>query len=188
MTHKIILGLSGEPGSFSEQVALLYAEREGLPVHLVYLLDMEGVLAAIAAGEIERGIFPVVNLHGGLVSMAFTAMGKYLFKPIDEYWLDVHHCLLVKPGMRREQINKIVSHSQAFAQCKNHLNKHFHGLELMDWQDTAKAAQDLAEGKLDTYCAVIAPKRAAHLYGLEIIAEDIQDHQPNLTVFLVVEK
>ena len=80
MKNTIKLGLSGAPGSFSEEAALLYAEREGLKSDLKYLIDMEGVLAALTRGEIDKGIFPVVNNQGGLVKQAFQAMGKYLFK------------------------------------------------------------------------------------------------------------
>ncbi len=75
----IQLGVSGDVGSFSEEAALLYAKQKGLTVVLDYLIDMEGVLAALDNQEIEVGILPVVNLNGGLVKPALEAMDRHLF-------------------------------------------------------------------------------------------------------------
>jgi len=188
MIDKIKLGVSGDKGSFSEQAGLLYAQTVGLNPTLVYLTDMEKTLAAVSAGKIDIGIFPVVNFRGGLVKMAFTAMGKYLFTPIDEVWLDVRQCLLAAPKTKASQIKKIVSHPQAIAQCERFLQKNFSSAKLIEWEDTAKAAKDLAKGKLDKSSAVIAPERSAAIYGLEIIAKNIQDNHPNLTVFIVAKR
>jgi prephenate dehydratase len=188
MNTLLKLGISGDAGSFSEEAALLYAKNLSIQVSLDYLIDMEGVLAAVETGTVDRGIFPVVNLRGGLVRMAYDAMGKYQFQMLDELWLEVHQCLLVHPGVTRKQIKHIVSHSQAIAQCRNYLEKHFNDLSLIEWQDTATAAKELSQGQLGPTTAVIAPERAAILYGLEIIAKNIQDDNPNLTAFIIVNK
>ena len=148
---------------------------------------MENVLAAVEKRQVDIGIFPVINFRGGLVKMAFEAMGNYLFTPIDEIWLDVHQCLLVMSETKSSEIKKIVSHSQALAQCKDFLQQNFKEATLVEWEDTAKAAKDLSEGKLPKTSAVIAPERSAHLYNLEVMAKNIQDDQPNLTVFVVVK-
>jgi prephenate dehydratase len=184
---KIRLGVSGERGSFSEQAGVLYAKKMMLNPSVVYLTDMEGVLSAIAENTIDFGILPVVNLRGGLVHMAFTAMGSHLFEFVDDLWLEVHQCLLACPGTKREEINRIVSHPQALAQCQNYLKRNFSHTELIDWQDTAKAARDLAEGNLSTTCAVIASEAVAQMYGLTVLARDIQDETPNLTAFIIVK-
>lgn len=186
MKKKPKLGVSGDPGSFSEEAGLLYAQRVGIKPTLVYLTDMEGVLSALNAGKIDIGIFPVVNSRGGLVKMAFAAMGKYLFTMIDEVWLDVRQCLLVRPGVASAAIKKIVSHPQAILQCERYLLREFKRAELVEWQDTAKAAHDLSAGKLGKNSAVIAPERAARLYGLDVVVKNIQDNHPNLTTFIVV--
>jgi prephenate dehydratase len=183
----ITMGVSGDRGSFSEEGALLYARRKHIHPSLRYLIDMEGVLAAIEKKEIDLGILPVVNLQGGLVKPAFQAMGKHLFNPIDELWLDVRQCLLVLPGTVRQQIKKIVSHSQGLIQCREYLQKEFSNAELGEWCDTAKAANDLAKGLFPPGTAVIAPERSAELYGLEILASSIQDSTPNLTAFILVK-
>lgn len=183
----ILLGVSGDVGSFSEEAALLYTKQKNITASLVYLIDMEGVLAAIERGEIELGILPVVNLQGGLVKPAFQAMGKHLFTHIDELWLHVQQCLLVLPGTKSHQITSIVSHPQGIAQCFQYLQKKFKEIERIEWCDTAKAAKDLAEGNLGRGTAVIAPERCAEVYGLEVMARNIQDSDRNLTAFILVK-
>ncbi len=181
------LGVSGDAGSFSEEAALLYAKKIGINPVLDFLIDMEGVLCAVENRSVEIGIFPVVNLRGGLVRMAFDAMGRYQFQVIDELWLTVQQCLLVKPGTTINNINKIISHSQAISQCKQYILRNFPHVELITWQDTAKAAKELTQGILQPTSAVIASEHAASLYGLNVIAKNIQDDNPNLTAFLIVK-
>jgi len=93
---------------------------------------------------------------------------------------------LARPGVAAHQIKKIVSHPQAIAQCERYLSQAFKKAALVEWQDTAKAAKDLSTGKLGKMTAVIAPQRAARLYGLTVLTKDIQDNHPNLTTFIVV--
>lgn len=180
------LGVSGDKGSFSEEAAELYAMRACVHPTLDYLIDMEGVLAAVEAGVVDVGIFPVVNLLGGLVKPAFVAMGRHAFTPIDALWLEIHQCLLVWPGTMQEQITTIVSHPQGLAQCQHYLDKTFKGVAQQAWIDTAKAVRDLAEGQLPRTAAVIAPAHAASVYDMEVMARDIQDKTPNLTAFMIV--
>lgn len=185
---KTTLAVSGDAGSFSEEAGLVYAGREGFEASMIYAIDMEGVLRAVEDGSAALGIFPVVNSRGGLVQTAFEAMGRHLFTMVDEIWIEVQQCLIVMPGCTREQIQRIASHPQAFSQCERYLKKTFESTPLVDWEDTAKAARDLAEGVLDNHIAVIAPARAAQLYKLEILEKGIQDQHPNLTTFIVVKK
>lgn len=183
-----IIAVSGDPGSFSEEAGLLYASRENIEPEILFATDMEGVLKAINDGRAPVGVFPVVNSRGGLVRPAFHAMGKYTFEYIDEIWMEIYQCLLVKPGTIKEDITCITSHSQALAQCDRHIQQNFKGIQLQEWIDTARAAKDLADGTLPPTTAVIAPARAAHRYGLEILEKGIQDYHPNLTTFIVVRK
>lgn len=188
MKNPLKMAVSGDAGSFSEEAGLLYASKNNIDPVREYLIDMEGVLAAVDSGKVDIGIFPVVNKRGGLVRMAFDAMGKYSFKVIDELWLDVKQCLLVRKDMMHDDIKKIVSHSQALLQCKPWLQTRLKNAELIESQDTAKSARELADGKLQAGSAVIAPRRAAEIYGLKILDSSIQDDNPNLTAFIIVTR
>lgn len=185
---KKIIAVSGDRGSFSEEAGIIYAGREGLEPNIHFSIDMEGVLRDLNGGGVDLGIFPVVNSRGGLVRPAFDAMGNYLFKVVSELWMEVHQCIMVLPDIKKENIKKIVTHSQAIAQCERYIRREFPGVELVEWADTAKAAKDLSEGKIGAESAVIAPSRSAQIYNLKIIDKGIQDNHPNLTTFIVVEK
>ncbi|MDP9249647.1 MAG: chorismate mutase [bacterium] len=185
---KIKVGVSGDRGSFSEEAAMIYSESSGTKIEISYLIDMERVLSALNVGTIELGIFPVVNSRGGLVYPAFRAMGKYNFHMIDEIWLNVNQSLLVKKNITKDKVRAIASHSQALVQCERYLEKEFPKIKLIEWEDTAKAARDLATGKLSKNTAVIAPARSALIYGLQVLDKNIQDMHPNLTTFIVVQK
>lgn len=182
------LAVSGDQGSFSEEAGLLYASREGFTSQLAYATDMEGVLSLVERGEADLGIFPVVNSRGGLVQTAFEAMGRHRFQMIDEVWMEVVQCLLVQRGVVRSEIRQIASHSQAFSQCERYLRESFPQAVLVEWEDTAKAARDLAHGVLSIDTAVIAPARSAALFHLQVLHKGIQDMSPNLTTFIVVQK
>lgn len=185
---KIRIALSGAEGSFSEEAARMYAAREGLDCALVFAIDMEGALQALDDGEADLGIFPVVNSRGGLVQSAYEAMGRHLFELKGELWMEVHQCLLARRELAFSDIRAVATHPQALSQCERFISGQLPQAELIAWDDTAKAARDLALGMWNETTAVIAPARCAELYGLTLIQKGIQDVHPNLTTFIIVSK
>lgn len=185
--YDMIIGVSGDVGSFSEEAGWIYAAKAHSGHHeLRYLIDMEGVLSALENGEIDVGIFPFVNYNSGIVWPAFSAMGRYSFMPIDDLQLNVEQCLLAIDDVPLNQIKVLYSYTPAFEQCKGFINQH--GYTIVDWGDTAKAARDLASGLLPANSAVVGSAQAASSYNLKIIKRGIQDLQPNITRFIVVKK
>lgn len=174
----------GARGSFSEQAGETYApDGEIFP-----LISAENVLHALTVGEIDRGIFPIENSNGGIVIEAVHAMAKYNFSIEKMFELDVHHMLLVKPGVTAAHIKTISSHDQAIKQCRMYVKRAWGEADIVPYLDTAKAAEDLASGVLPDTTAVIAPRKCAELYGLEILEESIQDLKYNYTMFVVAQK
>ena len=102
--------------------------------------------------------------------------------------MPVSQCLLTLPTVRQDEIRTVVSHQQALAQCQKYLNLQLSDCQLVEYSDTAKAAEDLASGKLASTSAVLAPKLCAQLYGLRMVAENVQDDDRNQTHFLVVKQ
>lgn len=181
------IGVSGDVGSFSEEAGFTYAAKaQGGKSEMSYLIDMEGVLAALSRDEIDVGIFPFVNYNSGIVWPAFSAMGKYSFVPIDDLQLNVEQCLMAKSELALSEIKELYSYTPAFEQCKCFINQY--GFKLIDWGDTAKAARDLASGILPANAGVVASAHAAKSYGLVMLKQGIQDLQPNITRFIVVKK
>ncbi len=180
------IGVMGAKGSFSEKAGEDYiAQNNVSDAEIVPLVSAEAVLAAIENGEIDKGIFPIENSNGGIVIEAVYAMAKHRFMVEKMFEIDVHHMLLVKPGVTASHITAVSSHDQALKQCRMYLKRTWPDAEIEPYADTAKAAADLASGVLPDTTAVIAPRRCAELYGLEILEESIQDLKFNYTTFVV---
>ena len=185
----LIIGISGDRGSFCEEAAQFYRGKHNLNgCELRYLITVDDVLSELTKGTIDKGIFPIENSNGGVVIEAIHGMAKYVFT-VDEFFdIDVRHNLLVIPGTKKEDIGLITSHDQALKQCRMYLKRNWPNVHLEEYADTAKAAKDLGKGKLPPSTAVIAPRSCAELYGLEILEEGIQDLKFNFTTFLTVTK
>lgn len=186
-TMSLRIGVSGAVGSFSEEAGMLYAGKchDSGAIDIQQLISVDGVLKALTQGEIDRGVFPIENSNGGIVIEAVHAMATYQFSIERLFELDVHHTLLVAPGTTAEQIEAISSHDQALKQCRQYIKRKWPGVDVVEYPDTAKAAKDLGEGTLPKTTAVIAPKRCAEIYGLDILEESIQDLKFNYTSFVV---
>jgi len=182
----VIIGISGAFGSFSEEAARTYMHKLGLKNQKIEpLITVEKVLAALEAGKIKLGIFPIENSNGGIVIEAVHAMARHRFAIKKIFEIDVHHCLLVAPGVKADEIRTIVSHDQAIKQCRMYLKRVWPKARLREYPDTAIAAADLSNGKLPSSAAVIASRAAAARYGLDVLEESIQDLKFNYTSFIV---
>jgi len=187
--NKTRIGVMGAKGSFSEQAGEAYIKTEQVSdTEIVPLISAEAVLAAVEAGEIERGIFPIENSNGGIVIEAVHAMAEHRFTIERMFEIDVHHHLLVKNGITASHITSVTSHDQAIKQCRMYLKRVWPDVDIVEYKDTAAAAEALHTGELPDTTAVIAPRRCAKLYDLKILEESIQDLKFNFTTFVVAVK
>ncbi len=186
---KIVIGVSGNIGSFSEEAANYYCLKNKIKNYRIsYLISVENVLNTLSKGKINKGVFPIENSNGGIVYEAVFAMSKYIFNIENLFEIDIKHCLLARPGVNTGRIKSIVSHPQALKQCRMYLKRKWKNIELEEYSDTAEAAKDLGAGKLSVVTAVIAPKICAELYSLDILEEGIQDLKFNFTTFITATK
>ncbi|MDB5237806.1 MAG: chorismate mutase [Candidatus Kaiserbacteria bacterium] len=184
-------GISGVEGSFSEKAAKGYiAQNNGLSAgsQLVYLVSAEGVLAALESGEVDIGVFPIENSGGGMVKEALEAMSKHNFKILEVASVAVHHCLIAMPGTDISEITTVTSHIQALTQCEMAIKRLLPKAQIEEYPDTAKAAEDLAQGTLPRTTAVIASIEAANRNSLEILHRNIEDRNFNVTNFIVAKR
>jgi prephenate dehydratase len=184
------IGIMGAPGSFSEQAAEQYQRTflDNQSINIKALVNAESVLTAVEEGTVDCGIFPIENSNGGIVIEAVHAMAAHRFSIERMFELDVHHMLLALPGTDPATITTVTSHDQAIKQCRMYLRRNWADAAIEVYADTAKAAADLANGTLAPTTAVIAPRRCAKMYGLDILEESIQDLKFNYTSFLVAVK
>ena len=184
----IKVGIQGGKGSFSEQAANQFITNHGLENTMIeYLISSDNVLFSVENNEVDYGIFAMENAQGGVVIESVEALAKNQCQIIDMFYVEISQNLLAIDGVSVGDIEEIHSHEQALKQCKDYLAEKFWSKKLVEEDDTAKAAQDLAEGRLPKQVAVIASKFSAKKYGLNILENDIHDLKRNLTLFLAVK-
>lgn len=183
------IGVMGGVGSFSEEAALQFANDHHIANYeIFYPISAENVLKQLDAEKIDLGIFPIENSTAGLVHESIVAASQYHFDIQEIFNFDVRHCLHVLPGVKREEITKIMSHPQALKQCKGYLQQHFPHAELIEATDTAEGARVLEQSPEERHLAVIAPQRAGEIYHLETLESGIQDLKDNYTRFIAATK
>jgi prephenate dehydratase len=152
----------------------------------VPLPTIPDVLAAAADGTVDVGFVPIENAIEGSVTVTLDLLAFEHSLMIErEVVIGVNLNLLANPGVQLEDIKVVVSFPHASAQCRGFLAANLPGVQVLASNSTAEAARQLAETP-DSHTAAIAPRRSAEVYGLSMLAEDIEDHPENATRFVVV--
>jgi prephenate dehydratase len=184
----------GARGSFSEEAAATLARRWAGPValHGSEALGSDApaaVLEALASGAVERAVLPLANSSAGLVRSTLAALLARPCELEDELVLPVRLSLCaVDARGGADELERVASHPMALAQCTRTLARLLPGRPGLPWSDTAAAARDLARGALPARTAVLCSARAAELYGLAVLAHDVQDASDNRTFFAVLRR
>ncbi|HVW92113.1 MAG TPA: prephenate dehydratase [Devosia sp.] len=175
------VAFQGEPGAFSHAAAhALFPDGSPVPC-----LTFEDTLAAVTEGKADFGVVPIENsLYGRITDVHHLLPDSGLFIT-GEHFLRVEMNLLGLPGTRLEEIEAVQSISVALGQCRKFIQKH--RFRTISGVDTAGSAKEVAE-KGDRRVAAIASRFAGELYGLDVIAENIEDASHNTTRFLVVSR
>jgi prephenate dehydratase len=175
------VAFQGERGAFSEDAVLtFFSDVELLPRR--YIAD---VFEAVLEKDVDFGVVPVENSQAGSINDTYDLLLNYPLNIFGEIHLRISHCLMALPGETLKGIKVIYSHPQALAQCEEFLRKL--KAEIVPTYDTAGSAKKIKEGRLKGSAAV-ASKRAAQIYGLEILAEGIETNPNNYTRFFVLSK
>jgi prephenate dehydratase len=179
MDDAVRIAYQGVSGAFSEQAALQFAPE----AQAVGYGTFEEAFSATVRGDCRFAVLPVENSLAGSINQTYDLLTDSVLHVVGEQIVRVHHNLLAKPGVRIEDVRRVYSHPQALAQCQDYLRRH-HFEAVTDF-DTAGAAKLLAENGGEGKAA-IASKRAAEAYGLEVLAERIEDRPFNYTRFFVL--
>ena len=145
----------------------------------------EQAMELVDKGEADYAVIPVENSNAGRVSDVHFLLPKTDLTIVGEHFLRVEHQLLALPGAKLEDIEAAASHPQALAQCSEFLKKH--AIKALSRIDTAKSCERIVETQ-DKTRAAIASKLAAEIYGLNILAANIENDSNNTTRFLIMSK
>jgi len=174
------IGYLGPAGSFSHTASML---KFGQSVEYEPLADITSIFDEVSKGHCDLGLAPVENTMGGGVIETLDALIDSDVKVCAEVLMAIHHSLL--GNCLLEEIEKIYSKPEVFAQCRNWLSATFKEAQTVPVASTARAAQIAAD---EPRAAAIGSNVAAELYGLRIICENIEDIANNITRFLVISR
>jgi prephenate dehydratase len=146
----------------------------------------EKVFASVAGGESELGFIPIENSLAGSIHQNYDLLMRNDLSVIGEHFLRVSHCLIGLPGANIADLKRVISHPQALAQCDGYLHS-IGNVKIEPVYDTAGSVKMVKDGG-DPTVAAIASKRAAQLYGMQILAESIEDNPANFTRFLIISR
>src|SRR3954447_25459831 len=171
----------GEPGANSHlAIQEAYPDAEAVPC-----ATFEDCFAAITSGDAELGMIPIENSVAGRVADIHHLMPASGLHIIAEHFMPVRHQLLAVKGAKLAGIKTVESHVHALGQCRKAIRKF--NIKPIVAADTAGSAREIAEAG-DPSRAAIASRLAAQIYGLDIVAEDIEDEAHNTTRFIVLSR
>ncbi len=174
-----VISFQGELGAYSHQACVeMFPNMEVLPCN-----TFEGAVAAVKDGRADLAMLPVENSTYGRVADIHHLLPETGLHIIGEYFVRVHINMMVVPGTKLEQVKHALSHTVLLGQCRGFLKEH--SIQPRTGVDTAGSAKHVAKAA-DAEVAALASALAGSIYGLETLAENIEDNQHNTTRFLVM--
>jgi len=178
---KLKIAFQGEPGANSDIAAReVYPDCEPLPC-----ATFEDALAAISNGEAQLGMIPIENSIAGRVADIHHLLPHANLHIVGEHFLPIHFNLMAPRGATLKTVKSVESHIHAIGQCRRFIRAH--GYRAVIAADTAGAARHISETS-DVTRGALAPKLAAEIYGLEVLAENVEDEAHNTTRFVVLSR
>lgn len=175
------IAYQGVPGAYSHiACGVLFPEQEYIPCD-----TFEIAMELVKNGDVDKAVIPVENSNAGRVSDVHFLLPEAGLHIVGEHFMRIEHQLLAVKGAKLEDIQSAASHPQALAQCSEFLKAH--SIKAVSRIDTAKSCEKIALEQ-DKTKAAIASKLAAEIYGLDILAANIENANNNTTRFLIMQK
>ncbi len=171
----------GAPGSYSEQAM---ADCFGIEVAGFPAATFKEVMEAVQSGAAEFGVLPIENTTTGGITDSYDLLMEYDNYLVGEHVVKIEHALLGVPGAKIGELRKVYSHAQGLSQCRKFFDEH-PDIRPIGSGSTSESAKRVMESG-DKSLAAIASKRAAGIYGLEILAECLNTEEVNSTRFIIV--
>lgn len=175
------IAYQGVAGAYSHIASMtVYPGQEYLPCD-----TFEKAMKLVSEGEADLAMFPVENSNAGRVSDVHFLLPQTGLHIIGEFFLPINHQLLGLPGTKLADVKSASSHPQALAQCSEFLKRH--GIKPTARIDTALSCQDVLKFQ-DKSIAAIASKLAGEIYGLDVVAPNVENARNNTTRFLIMAR
>lgn len=175
------IAYQGVPGAYSHISSMNIFENQ----EYVACDTFEIAMGLVTQGLVDFAVIPVENSNAGRVTDVHFLLPNMGLNIIGEYFLRVEHQLLANKGVKLEDIEYAVSHPQALAQCSNFLKEN--NIKAVARIDTAKSCESIVEDNSKDKAA-IASSLAGDIYGLDVVASNIENEDTNTTRFLILSK
>lgn len=176
------IAIQGIRGSNHHQVAREYFADT---IELVECMSFDSLVDRLLDGAADKGVMAIENSIAGSIIPNYALVYHNNLHIIGEHYLNIHHNLMVLKGQKITDIEEVRSHPMALLQCKEFF-RDYPQIKLVEDADTAETAKRIQDEQWH-HVAAIAPEVAADLYGLDIIAPNIQTIQNNATRFIIVK-
>ena len=185
-TRSSAIAFFGPAGTFTEEA--LFTQPDFAESDVIPLATLAEVIDAVCGGQAGLGFVPIENSIEGTVNATVDSLVFEVDLLIQrEVVLDVHMHLMAAPGIEIAAVRRVLSFPHASAQCRRYLAEHLPGVEVVPTNSTAEAARIIGEDRRGD-SAALAPRLAAELYGLEILASAVEDHPGNQTRFVALAR
>ena len=174
--------LLGPAGTYSEEAAHSYWNGEH---QLVFSSGLSEVFTMVLRGEVDGGLVPLCNSRTGSIGITLSNLLRHEVYIAGEVVLPVSHCLMAARALEIEELELLISQPEVFLQCTGFLNRLPHVRREIVTSTSQAAAFIKAEGRK---AAAIGSRRSAHIYGLQIIAEALEDDRHNCTTFINITR
>lgn len=174
----------GPKGTFSQEAFDFCYKDEA--VEPVEYMNMNEAIISVVNGETDEAIIPIENSIEGSVNTTLDAFYTIDLNIIKEVVIPVSLNLMVKKGVKKDKIKSILTHPQPVGQSREYINKNIPNANIVYTFSTSEGARLVAEG--DGTQATIGSKKAAEIYGIEVIEANVQDNNNNQTRFIVLSK
>jgi chorismate mutase/prephenate dehydratase len=180
--RKATVACQGVEGAFSQQAC-----NRLFPVaNIMYFSEFNHVFKAVESGLCAYGILPLENSSYGSVGEVYDLMRTKNFNIVRSIRMHIHHALLAKKGVKLDEITEVLSIDPALGQCGEFL-KTLKDVKITTFENTAAAAEHVAKSADSGLAAVCSPN-CADYYGLDVLADGIQNSDNNYTRFICISK
>ena len=181
------VAIQGYRGCFHEQAAREFYSSRGVDISIVEEPTFESLFKAMSEGKASAAVMAIENTISGGLLPNFELLRSNPYKIKGEVYIPIHQNLMAIPGQAVEDIREVRTHYMAINQTRDFFERECPWITLVESEDTAKSAAEIAGDKLLGVGAV-ASELAADLYSLEILRESIETYKQNFTRFLIFDE
>ena len=177
------VAIQGISGSYHDIASRSYFKDE--EIEIVPCNHFKDVFACLHKDPSLVGLVAIENTIAGSLLPNYELLRESHLAVVGEYKLHISHSLVTLKGTKKEDITEIGSHPIALMQCGDYLNQHFSHIKVIEKNDTASSAREIAEKQIAGHAAICGAE-AAKIYGLEVLDSGIETNKRNFTRFLVI--